>query len=128
MKDPREAKLPKWAKEILQAERMENSLSWPKEPEPKPVAIYHGGALIEGEPIADGGVWTRRSGLLAAERVTFEDGCALSPHGTPIGATGAFYETKRDVLLVLLWEECRKAAAHLNWLTDQIDEITAPRS
>lgn len=110
--DPREEKLPKWARALLDKERLNADLRWPSEPEPKPLERFSGdmvarshlrsrtvflifglhGAIVETRWIDDRGYFCRPLG-----------GHASRPIGT-------VYATKKEALLAAWWRECRASA------------------
>lgn len=125
MQDPREAKLPKWAQRMLKDERIKSALSWPTVSQPAPVAIYNDGCLLAGTEIRYAVVWCEslKSGMPVD--VLIMSGEQVLSNGKRLKVTGAFFETKRDVLVAQLWRDCRLAAEQLSQKINQIEEEAA---
>lgn len=130
MKDPREAKLPKWAKDMLYEERRVAALSWPKEPEPKPIVVYDAnGHATEGTAIENGIAWRINHGYRKPEKVGFEKGYVSRENaGFMSRASGAFYASERDANVALLWLQCRLAGQDLLLIQERIAEIDSSQS
>lgn len=98
------------------------ALTWPTEPEPQPVDTAK---ELAGKPYGTlyVGWWTNAHADSTRDGVG-QGCCSIIYHSTwstektNSKGTGRFYATKRDALLVLRWEHCRRAAKRLMEIDD----------
>ena len=125
MTDPREAKLPKWAQEALEAERVRAALCWPSEPEPEPDFEFDVNGFCAGEYPATGAELWLLSGTDSIIGVTMgEGGRSLAYKSAILGSRpiGRFFARRSDAILALRWRRSREAARRLRGLDIAIAE------
>jgi hypothetical protein len=115
MTDPREAKLPKWAQDLLEAERTRAALAWPTEPDPEPRAVFDGGlhSVVRGDP-SDGIVFEFNAYTCATYSTELRGRHVYSaPNGIGSRPDGPVYATEADARLALRWKIARDCARRL---------------
>ena len=119
MSDPREAKLPVWARELLETERLRAALAWPTEPDPEPRCVMSGasGQCLSGND-SDGEVWVAnahrgdvRRAELRARHLYFS--AYDSQHNIGSRPDGALYGSESDARTALRWAVARDCAKRL---------------
>ena len=125
MIDPREAKLPKWAQDVLATERKRAALAWPTEARPDP--LWQPGVNTYAPHDMNGTtVWQSIPVHSEPRECVAKSGFV---HGPGDGSTrligsrpedGRFFATRREALLDMLWARSEEAAARLYALQDAI--------
>ena len=120
MTDPREDKLPKWAQELIERERIKASLSWPQFPKPEPVFtcgpnIRSAPTEFRGQSNVHSGRVTRRWMGKAGGQFTTEEAEATAGRtcGWSESCSGDYYATERDAWRVMAWSIAESAAGAL---------------
>ena len=121
MIDPREDKLPKWAQELIERERIKASLSWPQFPKPEPV--FTCGPNIRSAPtefrgqqfwqsnVHSGRVTRRWMGKAGGQFTTEEAEATLGrTYGWGESCSGDYYATERDGWRFMAWSIAESAA------------------
>lgn len=116
MKDPREKKLPQWAQQLLEDERLKVSLRFPEAPEPKPrfKASQTSGRFI-GEQPCDGQRLFYVSGVFIRDGY-HEDGLiysAIGKRGSKRRPSGPYFLSEAGARLSLRWKLSRRFARDL---------------
>ncbi len=132
MTDPREAKLPQWAQQLLEAERVKAALAWPTEPAPAPDLVFdNNGRPTVGER-KDGYVYqvVPHAGFDGRGRVNkyYLRGWSLvgDPDAERMSGSrpeGAYYRLPRDAALALLWAVARESAKALYEARLRVDAV-----
>jgi hypothetical protein len=132
--DPREAKLPLWAQDALEAARTKAALCWPSAPDPEPIWREGGPASFSSTfGIAGRRVFSvRGSGLdLGVHKDVTAAYGLLAPrsgNGFSHRPSGKYYATEREALVACQWQIARAAASHLRRLQLQAEAADAARA
>lgn len=133
MGDPRESKLPAWAREQIEALRIHAALAWPSEPNPEPWFNVNGGAggPLPAEARNTCAWWVHIPHVGRAHvAAVYIDQWGVghrSPEMSGIGSrlTGPHYRTERDALLAGQWLIAERAAKALRETAKMIDALDA---
>jgi len=120
----RDAKLPQWVKDSIEADRealaLSAALAWPNEPSPEPMPFQWGDYdRMTGTPVV-GEYWRVYGG--APERCIIRETnvhwkkwefSSSGENWTTHVPRGPLFQTKRDAWLYALWNECNAAAIKL---------------
>jgi hypothetical protein len=111
--DPREAKLPVWAKNLLEEGRKKAALAWPSIEEPEPIAIANGDShsWVKGR-LQNTSAWEFNVHNRTVERRWF-DGLYVYRTGDLKNGSrpdGRYYATEKDAAVAMWWEVARGAA------------------
>lgn len=128
-RDPREDKLPRWAQDLLAAERERAALAWPTFREPEP--LFRASGDFAAPPEARGrAVYTIFRGNFSRFEVR---GWGVDPDGymgsgvsrfRPRG--GPYYATHDDALRAAHWAACRAAAKEILAITEKFAAAEQP--
>ena len=125
--DPREAKLPKWAAEMLANARRRADLAWPNVQKPAPLARYDAsGFNMLGPRSVDQEAWTVSSNYQSAKRI---EAVRFDRQGyVGVGrlnrrrAQGTFWASEADAMLAAWWEAAEEAANALHREAQRVRE------
>lgn len=120
----RDAKLPQWVRDQIEAELVAASLAWPTEAEPAPMPFKwepHG-YCTNPDHVVPGIYWfdswrgsdPQRVEIVARGNSSFAHKFDGQSSLSQPYVKGPLYASPRDVILARLWRECREAAAKLH--------------
>jgi len=120
MRDERESKLPKWAQELLEAERIRAAFAWPNEAEPEPLVVFdaNGNVTVGSRPEPDTKLWQAVPSGHVVKWVFNGNRVFHSGRETLHTPVGRYYATEPEATLALRWVLCREFALRL-YLTIQ---------
>jgi hypothetical protein len=127
MIDPREAKLPLWAQNLLEEHRTAAALAWPGRPDPAPLTEAGMKARV-GLTVFE---FTAPSASHPAVIMSFVDRYGIlrrdgAGHGIGTHArSGPYYASETDAWLAAQWAMCRHAAQQLRRLQIRADAPSA---
>jgi hypothetical protein len=116
MSDPREGKLPKWATELLAAERLRGDLAWPTEANPEPLFWADSNGYPGPKPdMLDRDVWIA-SRYGPEMRHVYSDRSLGRPDSPSSRSrpSGSYYATEREAAVAGWWKAANDAAVSLH--------------
>ena len=129
--DPREAKLPKWAIDVLAEARLRGDLAWPTTDCPEPDFAFDGNNyLVKGDPSQSKGkrAYTIHGGYsgLAVEPVWFDDHNYIRKNSMMSGfgsrPSGQYWLSEREAWIAAWWQEASAAAKKLHRIAQKVRE------
>ena len=129
--DPREAKLPKWAIDVLAEARLKGDLAWPTTERPEPDFVFDANNyLLRGDRSQIKGkkaysIFGSYSGLVV-EPVWFDEHNYTRRNATMEGfgsrPSGQYWLSERDAWIAAWWKEANGAAKMLHRIAQKVRE------
>jgi hypothetical protein len=128
MSDPRESKLPVWARDILAHERMISDFRCPTEADPEPLFVADMNGFTGGKPVPrETWLWRSANGYVgqSAKKVWICSAGYSHERQNEGGGSridGRYYATEREALVAAWWAEARTCANSMHRVAQVVRE------
>jgi hypothetical protein len=121
-RDWRDAKIPQWVREAVEAEMEANklklALAWPDEPRPAPAFVVDHDRYHAPESYVGGRFFAPNQGWVALKSTS--QVINLERGGAPSRPWGKFFRSERDAVLFEMWRRCDDFAAQLLRMRERV--------